>query len=189
MRSLCFISDIMEYKAKPTGRPSDYYVIGLFGAGGIFWILPNFQKSFAAFYQFIAILMFSAAMYLLIRYRLTVFRFRVEGRNGDGFDIRAAMPEELDFVVEKSRGKGSLALARLSLGQLKSVSAVVYKELHDLTKDASLYKYYADMSPDEVVLVIFDDGERDIAMAVDLSQEMINFLKSVAKQNLSGSVS
>lgn len=176
----------MEYKSKPTGRPSDFYVFGLVVTGIVFWTLPMLESKLTALYQLIAILMFSAGMYLLIRYRLTVFTFVVEGRNGDVVDIRTAMPSELDFVVKKMRGNNPMILARLSLDELKSVETVRYSEVKEKSAGASLFKYHANMSPEETVLVVFGGDDRDIAMTVDLSAEMMTFLGRITESNLGG---
>ncbi len=176
----------MEYKTKPTGKPSDFYAIGLCLTGVIFWILTIVQNSFIALYQLIAVIMFGAAMYLLIRYRLTVFRFRIEGRNGADADIHTAMPAELDFVVEKMRGKGAVPLARLSLDELKSVKTVSVESLKDTAKELSLFKYHPDMSPDEGVLIVFSGGAKDIGIFSCLSPEMFKILEKTASDNLAG---
>ncbi len=186
MRSLCFYGEVMEHKAKPTGRPSDFYVIGLVLTGAIFWALTLFQESFIALYQLLAIVFFGAAIYLLIRYRLTVFCLRIEGRNGASADIHTAMAEELDFVVEKIRGKGRVPLARLSLDQLDRVDVIPYSDLKKLPGVASLYRYQADMSPEEGTLMIFKNEDRDIAIFTDLSPEMMKFLKKTVSYNFSG---
>ena len=177
----------MEYKTKPTGRPSDYYAIGLALIGIIFWGLTAVQDSFIALYQLIAVIMFGAAMYLLIRYRLTVFRFRIEGRNGADADIYTSMPEELDFVVEKMRGKGAVPLARLSLNEIKSVKVVPADSLKENAKELSLFKYHPDMSPDEGVLMVFAGGTKDIGIFSCLSSEMFAFLEKTAMNNLPAS--
>lgn len=176
----------MEYKTTPTGKPSDFYAIGLVVAGAIFWGLTFVQDSLIALYQLIAVIMFGAAMYLLIRYRLTVFRFRIEGRNGADADIRTSMPEELDFVVEKNRGKGAVPLARLSLDELKSVNVVSTESLKESAKELSLFKYHPDMSPDEGVLMVFAGSSKDIGIFSCLSSEMLAFLEKTASDNLIG---
>ncbi|MBE6708529.1 MAG: hypothetical protein E7578_04715 [Ruminococcaceae bacterium] len=176
----------MEYKTKPTGKPSDFYAIGLVVTGAIFWRITFVQDSLIALYQLLSVIMFGAAMYLLIRYRLTVFSFRIEGRNGAVVDIRTAMPEELDFVVGKMRGKGAVPLARLSLDELKSVKTVSTELLKDKARELSLFKYHPDMSPDEGVLIVFSGGAKDIGIFSCLSSEMLAFLEKTASDNLRG---
>ena len=187
MRSLCFIWGIMEYKTKPSGHPSDYYAIGLVITGIVFWAVTFIHDSYIALYQLASVLCIGAAMYFLIRYRLTVFRFRIEGRNGSDVDIRAAMAEELDFVVEKMRGKDGVAMARLSLDQLKSAKTVKYVELKELTKEMSLYRYHPNMSPEEGALIVFSDRERDIAIFTDIPTDILAFLERIASYNLTDS--
>lgn len=174
----------MKYKGKPTGRPADFYVIGLVIGGAVFWSLTYFQKSLVALYQLIAVIMIGVSLYLLIRYRLTSFLIKIEGRNGAETDINTAMPEELDFVVERIRGKTSVVLARLSLSDLKRAETVQYGRLRELTEGASLYRYQANMSPEEGVLLLYRSSERDVAIFTDMSSEMLSFLKVIVERNL-----
>ena len=185
MRSLCFIwMIIMQYETKPTGKPSDYYMLGL-GLGGIaFWIISEYVQKLAALFQFLAIVMFALGLFILLRYRLTTFRLRIEGKNGAAVDVSSALPEELDFVIDRMRGKNPVTLARLSLDNLKRAETVRYGDLADAAKGASLYKYQADMSPDEGVLLVFKADGADVAIFTDMPPEMIGFLKRNAESNL-----
>lgn len=178
----------MEHTSKPTGCPSDFYALGLVIAGVILWVISSYQKSFTALYQLIAVVMFGAAMYLLIRYRLTVFRFRIEGLNGATVDISTAMAEELDFVVEKLRGKTGVALARLSLDKLRRAEIIPYSSLKEVTAKASLFRYHADMSPEEGMLLVFKNEGRDIAIFTTLPDDMSSFLKKIVGYNLTDSM-
>ncbi len=173
----------MEYKSKPTGRPVDFYILGLVLTGGVFWSLTYFQKTLTALYQLVAVVLIGVAMYLLIRYRLTLFCFRIEGKNGVVVDIRTAIPNELDFVAERVQGRKTVPLARLSLSELKRAERVRYEELREAAADASLYKYYADMSPEEGCLLIFADRGRDIAIFTELSHSMMAYMKKIAAEN------
>ncbi len=169
----------MKFDSKPTGMPVNLYIFGLAVTGIVFWTLPRFQPELTALYQLVSMLFFAGALYLLIRYRLTVFRLRIEGKNGDAVDLRYAMPSELDFAAERVQGKKILPLARISLDRLKSIDRVRYSELKSAVHGASLYKYYAAMSPEEGYLLIFDDDDRDIAIFTELSSDMFVFLKKI----------
>lgn len=187
MRSYCFIAEIfdycnMEYKSKPTGRPADFYMLGLVLTGGVFWSLTYFQKALTALYQLCAVVMVGVAMYLLIRYRLTIFCLRIECKNGVTVDMRTAIPEELDFVAERVQGRKTVPLARLSLSELKRAERVRYEELREAAADASLYKYYADMSPEEGCLLVFSEAERDIAIFTELSPVMFTYIRKIAAE-------
>lgn len=173
----------MDHKTTPTGRPSDYYIIGLVLAGAVFWSLTYFDGSPVALYQLIAFAMFAAAVYLLIRYRLTVFRLKIEGRNGDVADLALAIPSELDFTVERMLGSKVTPLARLSLAELRSVDLVPYVRLKELGAGKSLYRYQADLDPDEGALLVFETDGKEIAIFTDLPPEMFNFLKKCADHN------
>ena len=174
----------MKHKTRPTGKPADYYVLGLIPGGIVFWILAGKVKFPAAILQLVALCMFAAALFILIRYRLTVFCLRIEGKNGSAVDVHTAMPHELDLVIERMRGSGSLALARLSLDLLKRAEVVKYDRLKEITEGASVFKYQADMSPEEGILLVFRENGRDIAIFTDLPPEMFNFLRSIAESNL-----
>lgn len=174
----------MKHKTKPTGKPSDYYVLGLVLGGLVFWMLSGKVRLPAALFQLIALVMFAAALYLLIRYRLTVFCLRIEGKNGSAVEVHTAMPEELDLVIERMRGNGSVALARLSLSDLKRAEVIKYAQLHEKAGGASIYKYQADMSPEEGILLVFGADGRDIAIFTDLPPEMFNFLSKTADSNV-----
>ena len=184
MRSLCFLlSFIMQYKTKPTDKPSDYYMFGL-GLGGIaFWIISSYGRMLTALFQFISIAMLAFALFILLRYRLTSFCLKIEGKNGAAADVSCAMAEELDFVVERLRGKNPVTLARLSLGDLKRADVVRYSDLATAAKGASLYKYQADMSPDEGVLLIFGTEDTNIAIFTDMPGDMRDLLKRTADNN------
>lgn len=176
----------MEYSPKPTGRPADYYIIGSVLGGAVFWVLTYFVKSYVALYQLISFALFAFAIYILTRYRLTLFRFRIEGRNGVVIDdIYLAMPDELDFVAERMRGKNPQTLARLSLDGLKSAKAVPYQNLRGLAGKASLYRYQADMSPETGVLLIFRGEGADTAIFTDLPTDMLDFLRKTVEVNVS----
>ncbi|MBQ7826796.1 MAG: hypothetical protein IJ386_00850 [Clostridia bacterium] len=175
----------MKHKTSPTGKPADYYVIGLILGGLAFWLLTKQAASFAALFQLVSLCMFAAALFILIRYRLTVFHLRIEGKDGAAVDVHTAMPEELDLVIEEKRGKRYVTLARLSLVDLKRAEVVKYSKLRETvkTKGASVFKYQADMSPEEGCLLIFDHRGDTVAIFTDLSSEMLGFLKKVADAN------
>ena len=158
-------------------------MIGL-GLGGIaFWIIANYGKAFTALYQLISISMLAVAMFILIRYRLTVFCLRIEGKNGTAVDVSSAMPEEPDFVVERMRGKTTVALARMSLDCLRRAEVVKYDRLRDAVSGATVYKYQADMAPDEGCLLVFSLDGSKVAIFTDMPPEMFNFLKKTACEN------
>ena len=154
------------------------------GLGGIaFWIISNYGKAFTALYQLISISMLALAVFILIRYRLTVFCLRIEGKNGAAVAVDTAMPEELDFVVERMQGKTTVALARLSLSDLKRTEIIKYDRLRDAANGATVYKYQADMTPDEGCLLEFTvDGNR-VVIFTDLPPDMFNFMKKTADVN------
>ena len=176
----------MKHVAKPTGRPSDFYMIGFIITGAIFWALTMIQESHLALYQFLAVVMFSGAIYLLMRYRLTVFTLKIEGTNGADTDIGLAMAEELDLVIIRNRGKDGIPLARLSLDKLDFVDRIPYDSLKERAGSASLFRYQPDMSPDSGILMIFRNDDRDIAIFTELSDEMFRFLKKTASFNQEG---
>lgn len=175
----------MKYKTSPTGKPCDYYVIGLVLAGLAFWLLTNYGKSFSALLQLVSLCMFAAALFLLIRYRLTVFCLRIEGKDGAAVDVKTAMAEELDIVIERMRGKSYVTLLRLSLCHLTQAESISYGQLKEKAKSigASVFKYQADMSPDEGCLLVFRNGDDIAAIFTDLPPEMFNFLKKTAESN------
>lgn len=170
----------MEYNSKPTGKPADYYMLGLVIAGVALWSLTYWYKEFTALYQLGAMVMFGIAMYLLIRHRLTVFRLKIEVKHGSAANLDTAMPDELDFVAERVQGRKTVPLARMSLSKLKRAEIVRCDELRDAAKDTSLYKYYADMSPEEGCLLVFSDEPRDVAVFCELSSDMLICLKKIA---------
>lgn len=172
----------MEYNSKPTGKPADYYILGLVIAGGALWSLTYFQKSLTALFQLCAVIMFGIAMYLFVRYRLTVFRMRIEVRHGALTSLDTAMPEELDFVAERVQGKKTVPLARLSLDRLRRAEVVRYDKLRDASGNASLYKYHVDMSPTEGGLLVFSDDSGDVALFCELSTDMLVYLKRIAAE-------
>ncbi len=174
----------MKHKTKPTGKPADYYVLGLIPGGIVFWILAGKVRLPAAIFQLVALCMFAAALFILIRYRLTVFSLRIEGKNGSAVDVHTAMPHELDLVIERMRGNGAVALARLSLDLLKWAEVIKYDRLKEIAGGASVFRYQADMSPEEGILLVFRMDGRDVAIFTDLPPEMFNFLKRIAESNL-----
>lgn len=175
----------MKHKTSPTGKPADYYVIGLVLGGLAFWLLTRQVPHLAALFQLVSICMFAAALFILIRYRLTVFHLRIEGKNGDAVDLHTAMPEELDLVIEENRGKRYVTLLRLSLCCLTGADIVKYSELQKIAKEkgASVFKYQADMSPEEGCLLIFDNHGDKAAVFTDVSPEMMSFLKRTVHVN------
>ncbi len=167
----------MEYISKPTGRPVDLYIFGLAVTGAVFWSLTYFNKRLTALYQLIGMIMFGVALYFLIRYRLTSFRLKIEGKNGVPCNLAAALPCETDFVAERVQGRKSLPLARLSLDRLRSAEVIRGNELKAKANGASLYRYHGDMSPDEGCLLVFDDDGGEVAIFTELSAEMMAHLR------------
>lgn len=182
MRSCVFLEAIMKYKSVPTGKPADLYIIGALAGGGVFMLLPYFNEKLTALYQLASVVLFGIGVYLLIRYRLTVFCYGIEAKDAS-VSLCSALPEELDFTVERVIGKKSVTVARLSLSALRSVESVKYGDLREYSKTASLYKYQSDMEPESGCLLLFEDGERDTAVFAVLPPELENYLREAAEQN------
>lgn len=182
MRPYVFLEAIMKYKSVPTGKPADLYIIGSLAAGGVFVLLPYFNKRLSALYQLAAAVLFGFGVYLLIRYRLTVFCYGIEGKNIDT-ELSTAVPEELDFTVERVIGKKSVTVARLSLSELRSVEIVKYEALREYSRKAALYKYQSDLEPESGCLLLFENGERDTAVFAVFPTELTEYLRRVAEYN------
>lgn len=174
----------MVYNEIPSGRPEIFYVSGSLVGGIAFWIISGYSK-YPGLWQLIAVVLLSAAIYILIRYKLTVFRFSIIPRDADELSVTAADVAELDFTVERMRGKNPQMLCRLALSELCEIKRVLPHELRSAAKGMSLYKYTVDMSPTSAVLLVFESDGETIGIYAELSSEFCRCLETALSEKLS----
>lgn len=152
----------MQYRGTPKGGASDLIFAGLAAAGVILWVLAGFKGMPAAVLQALAICAATVAIYILIRYRLTLFEVRLGLCEGaDARTVGEAAPEELELSVFRIKGSKIMPLARLGLDELLRQETVPAGDVKERARGASLYRYNTDMSPKKGLLLIFDGGEGD----------------------------
>lgn len=150
-----------------------------------------------------------AALFFLIRYRMTGFTYLIRPRSDvpdDNMemetvfvgspDITQVRPEWLDIVVLKSQGnKPGVMECVLSLGDLVAVIPVsgkagegrmTIKDVRDKYREKDptgfvFYDYTLSFQLDEALELIFIDGNRYIGIILEVDGEMKNYLTNLKK--------
>lgn len=172
----------MIYSSTPSGRPSDYYMAGSFVGGVIFWAVSG-RAPFPAMWQLLAVVLIAAAVYILCRYRLTVFRLAISSRDDAAEDVRLLTPGEIDFTVERMRGKNPQLLCRLALSELREVRRITDGDCGGAAKEMSLYRYNVNMSPESGALAVFESAGERISIFAEMPEEMILLFEKAAAEN------
>ena len=177
--------------------------------GGITYAIPiicdaNDVKIAALPFTAITLLAVVAAVYLLIRYRMTSFTYIIRLRDEtDGdidsekvyageFDITSVKPELLDFCVYRAQGSRMAAMECVfSLSDLVQAS-VTAKKKNDkcptreeirqsyLKKgEFAMYDYTLTFGLEDALELVFIDGNRYVGVIIEADERMTNYLLSL----------
>ncbi len=174
----------MVFELKPTDKTALFYIIGCLIGGAALWTLPYAGVPYTALWQAISITLLCAAVFMLIRYRLTSFRMKLTRKNDDAAVSDTDNLSNTDFVVERARGKRYVTECRLSLDTVRQARRIKTAELKILTDGFSLYRYTVNPGPEEgVLLKFYANGER-IALYTDMPDSMLASLADAAARNV-----
>ncbi len=191
----------MRYSPKTGGRRVVVPAVLLFAAAIVCFIVPSTPAASrvlpASIVQTVGMLFAVAGIYVLVRYKFIVFTYVISLRDS-GADPEAAeayagcddvtrVPRELlDFTVWKKQGsRPGAAECILSLGDLER--ARKFPEKRGLSRAAreefgasEYYDFTSTPRATDVTLLLFSDGGKAVAIAVECDDVMSDFLIAVS---------
>lgn len=139
--------------------------------------------------QVIAVCMFTASIFLMIRYRMTRFAYSICGRDQDpGAVTERAVdvltPDKLDFVVQRIQGKRMpVTECRLGIECLSAVQIITSDDQPKLDGVVKKYNYCISFQPKRRCCLIFDEPvQGKIAVFVELNDKMEGYLTDVVER-------
>ena len=197
----------MKYTPPLSDKKVTAAVIILFAFAVVCFVIPGTVGSFdvipPAVFQLAGIVAGVAGIFLAVRYKFTRFTYSVTLRERgadeeaieaweDETDVTKIPPSLLDFTVVKSQGKRpGAAECILSLDDLKKVVRFTgKKKLSETVKEefgcSVLYDYTANIVPTMVTVLIFTEGDKTVAVAIECDEQMTAALSSVATSDKYG---
>lgn len=122
----------MIYQPKKDTKKASVTTVLLFAAGGTMYFIGEFVSSFRMFFQFSALALIAAGMYLMARYLLTDHRYvisDVEKKDG-----------EITFAVIKVTGNRENVMAKFDLADVYAFEQMDLKEFEK--KHGTVNKVY-----------------------------------------------
>lgn len=125
-------------------------------------------------YQLLAVLCFGTGVWMLIRYLMRDYIFRISLRE----DGKNGLP---DFTVTESYGKKRTVVCRVSVEDVLSVEEVTKENRRALKakqKGKDVYVYTGEMRPPKLYLLTLIDGETTIFLYFYAEEAFVQALKN-----------
>lgn len=173
-------------------------IFALMGAGVVVFFAAVPFASARTLLQAAGVLFFGLGIFLTVRYVLTSFSYALVPRGtGDGpaaafaqnTGVRCLPLSSLDFTVHRQRGRGTPLLeACLSLSDLTEFLLLPgdRKERRQVLETHTLahtYHYTVSFRPERLYLALFADGEEEIGILFEPSEEMAAVFFKAAERN------
>lgn len=152
----------MDYTPKPNEKITNVLTVVTFSLGIIAFALANVAGKFHGILQLVGFVLLGCALFLILRYRMTSYRYLISDEDGDAV-----------FTVYKNQGRRSVAECRMSLSYLES--AVLYRDKGELIRarrGMKNYAYVASMEPEMLCLLVFTTLGSDIKTSVTFEPDM-----------------
>ncbi len=185
--------------------------------GGVTYMLPYIcranEVTISAFpFTMLSLAAIVAAVYMLIRYRMTSYKYIIRLRDDAGIgeeaglvsvmagslDITSCRREVLDFCVYRAQGTRLESLeCLLSLGDLVEATPVIrrgksttkiptkneVRQKYEKHGDFVFYDYTLTFSLTEALELVFIDGNRYVGIIIEADERMQSYLLSLTKKD------
>lgn len=202
----------MIFEPKQNNRVPDVTVLCLFACSAVamgFGKVEGIPGN--GLLQFLAIVFLCAMIFVVVKYKLTSFRYTVKlipkkGKSlhhdddedeeralcyeqAEKLPVKSIPPEMLALWVERRQGKGSFVTECMI--ELSKIHACLYlpeeKELFDNivkeNKGIGKYKYFRNMSVSESCVIFADSPAGKILVFLETEEELFHYLRAVAAYN------
>ncbi len=203
----------MKYSPTQSNPRVTYIFASLLLFGGVTYAVPiiceaNGVNIYAIPFTVFTLAAVVAAIYLMIRYRMTSFTYiiRLKDDTADGdadglekayasdASIYSLSPDMLDFCVYKASGSRLAAMeCLLSLSDLVFVSDVYRKggegkptredirQKYSVRGDYTFYDYTLTLGLEPALMLVFIDGTRYVGIIIEPNEEMRTYLTQLKK--------
>lgn len=155
-----------EYQPKGDRRRTDLIICGLFLLGAMLFLgAYHPEVPYPAVWQLLAMIAFVPAIFLLARFRLTHYTYRVE-ETEDG---------KIDFVIVETCGQRIRTVCRIGTDCIRSMTIVTKenkKQLADSCRKQTVYQYVALLFAENKYLLKIEEYGR-ISYLYILSDEIL----------------
>ncbi|MBQ3860873.1 MAG: hypothetical protein II779_10110 [Clostridia bacterium] len=192
-------------------RAAGRIVAALLIAGGIFYAVPIVSRAagirvFAPLFTALTFACVIAAVFLLVRYRMTSFQYIVRPRaeaedsglltayaSGAKLNLADLPPETLDFVVIRSQGARPGAMeCVLGMDDLIEVTPIRRAKKDGTTRseigkkyrpggDYVSYDYTVTLAPDDALALVFRDGPKTVGIFIEPDEKMKAYFMGFGK--------
>ncbi len=201
--AVCFFreeGDGMKYSPESGKSRVSVTAVLLLVAAAVTFMIPNIPAVSAVVpsgvVQFVALLIAVAGIFILVRFRFVTFTYVLDLRS-DGTDpdaVRAYSGEAdvtrvprdlLDFTVFKKQGQRQpVAECILGIDELEAVKDFpgrrgIVREMRREYGAVSYFDYTASPRPESVVVLVFSEPDKKIAVAIECDEKMKNALNSL----------
>ncbi|MBQ9120959.1 MAG: hypothetical protein IJY12_01190 [Clostridia bacterium] len=175
----------MEYTPKNENKKMRVLATVLFFGGLVCLILS--PASFLVpqgYWQLAGMGAWCVCAYLLIRYVLTSYTYRIVPRS---LDNEYPLPWEMDFTVDRAQGKRSVPMVRMSLEYLSDIFYVGDKDYRALPefldyRDSKVYIHTVNASYKNRYMAVFTSpGGEHHAILFEPDQKMVAYLAEAKK--------
>jgi len=209
----------MSFEPRQKNKVPEVAILCLFLAAGVAFAFSSFEWMVGrGFLQLFALTFFCAMAFVLVRYKMTTFRYSVrlsapkerslhhEDDDGElcvdgisyedatGMPVKSLPPKMLELVVERRQGKGAfyteciLKLSEIESCTLLPEEAEAFKALSAQNKRLTKYKYFRNMVAPNQAAIVSGSPSGRVIVYIEAEKELCEYLKAVAAYNKNGSV-
>lgn len=160
--------NVYEYRPNPKKRKEKLLTAFFFSLAVLFFAaayLPGIPLPWV--FQSISVGGFGACIYLVSRYLIKSFSYRVEP---------SSYGEGVDFVILEKTGKRIQTVCRISVADVQEAEWITrenQKTAFQKTKKSRVYRYHSQMEPTDHCLVSFSEGEDTSYLLISANEPLI----------------
>ncbi|MBQ8696279.1 MAG: hypothetical protein IJ519_01040 [Clostridia bacterium] len=157
----------MNYSPKQELKKTYFLSLCFMIPGAVIFSMAS-TAPFTVIMQAAGLTLCSLGIFVMYRYALTSFHFKVE----DG-----------ELTVHKISGKRINAVARVALSECESLVKMEGDTLKGKKYPGGKYKYTVNYAPESEYLLTFRDGENTVALILECEQSVVAALSSLMPEN------